>query len=63
MADQVRTLTEAESALWDDGGHEGDEFRRSIREWAAGLGCMVEIFSSDGICLDWIPKEDDEPGF
>lgn len=51
------TLSQSETSLWDDGGPDGDAFRKSICDSArdhsrALAGRTVEIYSYDGVTLD-----------
>ncbi len=46
----TRALTESDTALWEDDGPDGDDFRRSVRE--QHRGASMEICSHDGITLD-----------
>ena len=48
------TLSEEDTARWEDGGSEGDEYRASVR--ALHRGVRFEIYSHDGVTLDaWGP--------
>ncbi len=51
------TMTQAETAIYDNGGRKAEQLMREMRERAAAQcdsGDMCEIYTADGIVADYV---------
>jgi len=51
------TLSAADTRLWEDEGPDGDAFRKATRGALRTEHERAEIYSHDGVMLDWVEQE------
>lgn len=59
MAMRSITMTESQTATYDNGGAAAETLMRDLRERAeevCGEGDMVEIYTADGVVADYIER-------